>query len=100
MRRLADWMLIIAFATCAASAPAAAQNARAISRYAYTYRCGEERFQRYIDARTREDAVARMAWLDRGGCRIESFSREGEPKNLWPEIKRSLSDPATPGGRK
>lgn len=79
----------------AAAVPASAwaQAPRGFTSYAYAFRCADEQvFERYLTTRTIDEAVARMFWLDRGACRVLRFTREGDPRNLWPGIRACLAE--------
>jgi len=91
--RIAAGALLAASLGAAWAGAADAQALRGYTSYGYSYRCGEgETFERYLTTRTIEEAIARMFWLDRGGCRVLRFSREGERRNLWPQIRACLAE--------
>jgi hypothetical protein len=86
-------LLAAAAFAAAAGRDADAQALRGYTTYGYIYRCGEtDTFERYLTTRTIDEAVARMFWLDRGGCRVLRFVREGESRNLWPAIRGCLAE--------
>jgi hypothetical protein len=90
-RRRAGAVLAVVLAAASAGT-ADAQAIRGYTTYGYIFRCGEtDTFERYLTTRTIDEAVARMFWLDRGGCRVLRFTREGDRRNLWPAIRGCLA---------